>query len=122
VTLGSLPGEEKVAMTESQEPDDDTPKLGLTLSALSKEAKKHYNLSDDEIGVLIVDVAGDGPAAKQGLRRGDIISRVGQTTVTKPDEVVSEVQRAAEQQHKTVLLLIKRDGMSRFVAIPLEQA
>ena len=122
VTLGSLPGEETVAMTDSLEADDDTPKLGLTLSALSKEVKKHYNMSDDEIGVLIVDVDGGGPAAKQGLRRGDIISRVGRTTVTKPDEVVSEVERAAEQQHKTVLLLIKRDGMSRFVAIPLEQA
>jgi len=122
VTLGSLPGEETVAMTESPEADDDTPKLGLTLSALSAEAKKHFKMSDDEVGVLIVDVANDGPAAKLGLQRGDIIARVGKTKVTKPDEVVSEVKRAAEEEHKTVLLLIKRDGMSRFVAVPLERA
>jgi serine protease Do len=122
VTLGSLPGEETVAMTESQEADDDTPKLGLSLSALSQEAKKHFNVSDDEVGVLIVDVVRDGPASKQGLQRGDIITRVGQTKVTKPEEVVSEVKRAAEKEHKTVLLLIKRAGMSRFVAVPLERA
>ena len=102
--------------------DDDTPKLGLTLSALSAEAKKHFKMSDDEVGVLIVDVANDGPAAKLGLQRGDIISRVGKTKVTKPDEVVSAVRRAADEEHKTVLLLIKRDGMSRFVAVPLERA
>jgi serine protease Do len=122
VTLGSLPSEEKVAMTEPLEADDDTPKLGVTLSALSKEAREHFKLSDDEVGVLIVDVAGNSPAAKHGLKRGDIISRIGQTEVTNPEEVVSEVKRIAAEEHKTVLLLIKRDGVSRFVAVPLEQA
>jgi serine protease Do len=122
VTLGSLPTEEKVAMAESEEVDDGTPKLGVTLSALSKEARKHYNLSDDEVGVLIVDVARNSPAAKHGIRRGDIIARIGQTEVSKPDQVVSAVKRAAREEHKTVLLLIKRDGISRFVAVPLEQA
>jgi serine protease Do len=122
VILGSLPTEETVAMAESEEVDDGTPKLGVTLSALSKEAKKHYNLSDDEVGVLIVDVVRNSPAARHGLQRGDIIARIGQTEVTKPGQVVSAVKRAAEEEHKTVLLLIKRDGISRFVAVPLEQA
>jgi len=122
VILGSLPAEETVALTESEEVDDGTPKLGVTLSALSKEAKKHYKLSDDEVGVLIVDVAPNSQAAKHGLQRGDIIARIGQTKVTKPDEVVNEVKRAAAEEHKTVLLLIKRGGISRFVAVPLEQA
>jgi len=122
VILGSLPTEETVAMADSEQIDDGTPKLGVTLSALSKEAKKHYNLSEDEVGVLIVDVVRDSPAGKSGLRRGDIIARIGQTKVTKPEEVASEINRAAEEEHKTVLLLIKRDGISRFVAVPLEQA
>jgi serine protease Do len=123
VTLGNLPTEETVAMTESETADGDgTPKLGLTLSALSKEAKEHFNLSDDEVGVLVVDVNRDGPAARQGLKRGDIITRVGRTEVTSPDQVVSEVKRAAGEEHMTVLLLIKRGGISRFVAVPLEKA
>lgn len=122
VTLGSLPGEETVAMTDSEQAGDKTPKLGVTLSELSKEAKAHYNMADDEVGVLIVDVASHSPAAKKGLKRGDIIERIGQTKVTKPDEVVSEVKRAAKEERKTVLLLIKRDGVSRFVAVPLEKA
>ena len=122
VTLASMPNEDSLAMTESEASDDeDTPKLGLTLSALTKEAKERYKVSD-EVGVLIVDVGRNSPAAKRGLRPGDIISRVGQTNVTRPDEVVNEVKRAAEEEHKTVLLLIKRDGISRFVAVPLEQA
>lgn len=122
VTLGSLPSEETLAMGAAQDADDGTPKLGVTLSTLSKEAKEHYKLSDDEVGVLIVDVANNSPAAKHGLKRGDIISRIGQTKVTKPDEVVSEVKRAAKEERKMVLLLIKRDGVSRFVAVPLEKA
>ncbi len=122
VTLGQMPTEEIVAMTDSKaDAADKTPKLGLTLSTLSKEAKQHYKLSDDEVGVLIVDVSRNSPAAKHGLKRGDIITRVGRNQVTKPDEVVSEVRRAAEQEHKSVLLLVKRDGITRFVAVPLEQ-
>ncbi|TDJ13824.1 MAG: PDZ domain-containing protein [Gammaproteobacteria bacterium] len=109
-------------MAESEELDNGTPKLGVTVSALSKEARKHYNLSDDEVGVLIVDVARNSPAAKHGLQRGDIIARIGQTEVNKPDQVASAVKRAAREEHRTVLLLIKRDGISRFVAVPLEQA
>ena len=31
------------------------------------------------------------------------------------------LKRIAGEKHKTVLLLIKRDGVSRFVAVPLEQ-
>ncbi len=72
--------------------------------------------------MLIVGVAPNSPAAKHGLQRGDIIARIGQTKVTNPEEVASEVKRATEEEHMTVLLLIKRDGVSRFVAVPLEQA
>jgi serine protease Do len=122
VTLGSLPSEATLAMGGTEAAEDGTPKLGVTLSALSKEAKEHYNLSDDEVGVLIVDVASNSPAAKHGLKRGDIIARIGQTRVTRPDEVVDAVKRIAKEERKTVLLLIKRDGVSRFVAVPLEQA
>ena len=122
VTLGSLPTEEMVAMTESTDVDDGMPKLGVTLSTISQETRERFALSDDETGVLIVDVAGGSPAAKHGLQRGDVISRVGKTTVTKPEQVVEAVKRIAGEEHKTVLLLIKRDGVSRFVAVPLEQA
>jgi len=122
VTLGNMPSEESVAMSEPQAEDEDTPKLGLTLSALSKDTKQRYNLSNEETGVLVVDVLRGSPAAEQGLERGDIITRVGRTTVSKPDEVVSEVKRAAEKEQKSVLLLVKRDGISRFVAVPLAKA
>jgi serine protease Do len=121
VTLGSLPGEEMVA-AGGDEADDGTPKLGVTLSQLSKEAKQHFRLSDDEVGVLIVDVAENSPAAKNGLQPGDIIARIGQTDVTEPAEVVSEVKRAAKEEAKSVLLLIKRNGVSRFVAVPFGRA
>ena len=122
VTLGNMPTDETVAMNEPQAENDGTPKLGLTLSALSKEAKQRFKLSDEETGVLVTDVLRGSPAAEKGLERGDIITRVGRTSVTKPDEVVSEVKRAAEKEQKSVLLLIKRNGMSRFVAVPLAKA
>ena len=122
VTLGSLPDEQTVAMNDSGQAGDETPKLGVTLSTLSKEAKQQFKMPEDETGVLIVDVARNSPAAKQGLRRGDVIARIGQTKVTEPAQVVSAVKRAAKEDHKTVLLLIKREGVSLFVAVPLEKA
>jgi serine protease Do len=122
VTIGRLPGTEVMAAAETGDAQGDKPKLGLALSALSEEARQHYGIDKDEVGVLIVDVLEGSPAARHGLKAGDLIKRIGRKTVSEPSEVVDAVKSSADQHHKSVLLLIKRGDMDRFVAVPLEAA
>ena len=46
--------------------------LGVAIQRISPDLLKAFNL-DDTHGALVADVMSDGPAAKAGLRRGDVI-------------------------------------------------
>jgi serine protease Do len=126
VTLGELPEEEELAaLTQSQA---DTPpssaaitSLGLTVSSITDELKTRFQLSPDAHGVVIVEVADSSPAG-QDLRPGDLIVEVGQEEVNSPPEVAAKVNQARQDEKKSVLLLIDRQGDLRFVALRLADA
>jgi serine protease Do len=61
----------------------------------------------------------DSPAAKKGLRVGDVIAMVGQTDVSTPRDVVREVEQALEANADVVLLLVARGDNEHFVALNL---
>ena len=46
--------------------------LGVAIQRISPDLLKAFNL-DDTHGALVADVMSDGPAAKSGLQRGDVI-------------------------------------------------
>ena len=89
-------------------------RLGLRLSILDEDTRSELGHEGD--GVLIKEVMPSSPAARQGLRAGDIILKVGSTTVSAPKDVISEV-REMKSKKKPVLLLVQRDGRQRYVAV-----
>ena len=74
------------------------PFLGIRMASLTPEIKEQlkseYNLDTNaESGVLIVDVVPNSPADKAGLKRGDVISTIGEQDVTLPKEVQKIVSK-----------------------------
>ncbi len=117
VTIGAMPQDDRlVANTDSATPP---PRLGLSLAELSSQHHRDYRLDRDTQGVLIVGVEPDSPAARRGLRPGDVIVQVGQQPVENPSEVVDEVNKIVDEERNTVLLLIDRRGAERFVTIKI---
>lgn len=55
--------------------------------------------------VIVIGVAKDSPADKSGLMEDDIIVRVNEVEVKKPDELISEVEK---HKGKEVMLDVKR--------------
>ena len=116
VNIGAAPRTQVVA--SNADPDATAkPRLGINLSALTDELRARFRISPSAKGVLVVDVAPGSPAARKGVRAGDLIKRVGAQPVSEPGEVVAAVRQAADQDSNIVVLLIERSGNERFVAV-----
>jgi len=93
--------------------------LGLILGALSDAAREKYGIDKDTEGVLITGADPDSAAAKQDLREGDVIVRIGKRHVRSPKEASAALQAARDAGKKSALLLVSREQRTRFVAVPL---
>jgi len=93
--------------------------LGMKLTELTNEIRAQLQLPKGIKGVAIISVEENTDAFDKGLRKGDLISEVGQLPVKTPDDIVKAVQSAKDAGRKSVLLLVRRDGSPRFVALSL---
>jgi serine protease Do len=116
VRIGQLE-EEPVAIAAAPHDEAGPGGLGLQLSPLTPEARRQFGVPDEVAGALVVRVDPAGPAARQGLRPGDVISMVGQTAVDSPQDVQAALEANEGRDH--ALFRIERNGGSRFVAMKL---
>jgi serine protease Do len=122
ITVGDLsraPGRGEPAGQPEPEDTDAQGGLGLQLSPLEPSVRDRLGIDSDVTGVLVAGVRPNSVAAERGVRTGDVIMRVGRREVNEPREVVEAVKEAQQRGDQTVLMLIQRDGSSRFVALPL---
>ena len=120
VTLGRRETAENVAFPEpgSEQVTPSSEVLGLTLAPLTDEAREANGVED---GLLVEAVDPNSDAADRGLEAGDVIVEVGQQPVTSVDEFNARVDQAEEAGQNSVLLLIRRGGTPRFVALPIDK-
>jgi serine protease Do len=126
VTLGELPEEDELAaLTESGADAPTTSQidsLGVTVATISDELRTRYELTEGVNGVVIVEVKEGGPAGAESLRPGDVIVEVGQEEVASPPDVAAKINQAQQDNKKSVLLLVDRQGDLRFVALRFPDA
>ncbi|MFD2174075.1 DegQ family serine endoprotease [Rhodobacter lacus] len=94
--------------------------LGMTLSPLSDQLRSELNLPSGMIGLVVTDVDESSESFDKGLRKGDVIVEAGQQPVLSVGDLEARVSEAKEGGRKSVLLLIRRGGEPRFVAVPID--
>ena len=124
VTLG-LRDDEKLARADEPAVNEDAPKdyedLGITLSNLTDEIREGLDLAVGLEGVVVVDVVETSEAFEKGLKSGDVIVEAGQEKVTSLAEFEEQVSATIESGRKTMLLLVRRGGDPRFLAVTVQQ-
>jgi len=85
-------------------------KLGLAVRPLSPDEKKELGSAQ---GVVVEQVG--GPAARAGIRPGDVITAVNGTPVKSPDDLRRQVEKAKG----SIALLVRRGDASIFVPIEI---
>jgi len=122
VVLGRRETSEAVAFPASTEEDEPEVSeiLGLTLSEITPELTDQFSLSV-ESGLVITAINADSEAASKGLLEGDVITEAGQEAVASIADFEARIEAASEAGRKSILLLVRRGGDPRFVALVLEE-
>lgn len=94
--------------------------LGMKLTELTSEKVTAMGLPVDTKGLVVGEVDEASDAFGKGLRTGDVITEAGQQKITSVADFEARVQEAKDAGRKSLLLLIRRDGDPRFVAVSVE--
>jgi serine protease Do len=124
VTLGRREDAERAvpasAIEEPEEPSETT-LMGLTVSTLTDELREQLGLDEDATGLVVSDIDIDSAAYSKGLRAGDLIEEAGQVRVNTIAQLEERIAEAREAGQQSFLLLIRRGGDPRFVALSLDE-
>jgi serine protease Do len=114
VTLGQMSNEHQAkAETERPTATSNVPYLGLMLAPANDVAGSGGK------GVVVTGIDPNGPAAEQGVQIGNVILDVGGKPVANPGEVRAALVSAKDQGKHDVLMRVKTDDATRFVAMPI---
>jgi serine protease Do len=91
----------------------DVPKLGLTLAPANSVAGAGKD------GLVVTEVDPKSAAAERGFKEGDVILEVAGKSVASVADVRDAINTARNDNKNSVLMRIKSNGSSRFVAIPI---
>ncbi|OGH01871.1 MAG: hypothetical protein A2600_09360 [Candidatus Lambdaproteobacteria bacterium RIFOXYD1_FULL_56_27] len=108
VTLGKRP-ESEIA-TNEEEPNP----LGFQLAEIDPTLRQEWGIKE-KIGLLVVEVDPDSLAYEKGIRRGDILVEVDGLRLNK----LADFEKAQQKSRGRMRLLLKRDGESIYLALPL---
>lgn len=95
--------------------------MGLTLTSLTDEIREELGADAGMQGLAVTAVDEGSEAFEKGLRTGDIITEAGQQKVTTIGELEKRIEAAEEAGRKSLLLLVRRAGDPRFVALSLAE-
>jgi serine protease Do len=116
MTIGELPKEEELKLSSKKLGDGvRESRLDVSVKDLSKKQREMLEIAAEE-GVVVEQV-GKGPAAKAGIRKGDIILRIDNQPVKDTTQFKELV--AALPAEKSIPVLIQRQGNPTFLAIKL---
>jgi len=88
--------------------------LGLRLAPLTDAERSRLGLPSDVDGALVAAVRPGSPAARHGLRAGDVIVEVNREPIESPAEAAAALERA---RGDGALLLVRRGDSQLFVAV-----
>ena len=115
-TLGELPKERAARAATPDTSGTDMPKLGLMLAPAGEIA------GSGSEGVVVMEIDPDGLASEHGMKTGDVILDVGGKKVATPADVREAVSDAHKNGKRTVLVRLKSDDVTKFIAIPIARA
>jgi len=93
--------------------------LGLTITPLTDDLRTELGADDSVEGLAVTEVDEMSEAFEKGLRVGDIITEAEQQPILSITDLEDRITEAKDGGRKSLLLLVRRAGDPRFVALGL---
>ncbi len=113
VQIGLLDDPQQIASTNKR--DAGAEAFGLRAQNLTPALADELGL-EDATGVIVTDIAPNGPAAEAGIQRGDVIIELDRKAIKNVGDLASKLDNTKE----SVLVLVRRGQNTLFV--PLKRA
>jgi len=115
--LAAAPGD--APKNDKSMSQEETVVLGMTLAPVDDQMRERFGLDADIDGLVVVGVDEASDAFTKGIREGDLITEVGREPVATSRDLRDQIAAAEEAGRNSLLLLVRRDGTPRFVALSL---
>jgi serine protease Do len=95
---------------------------GLTLSAVSADARRRFNIKEGVEGVLVTMVDANSIAAERRFAPGDVIVEVQREAVKNLADIRKRIEalKAAGQKRALFYVASGPEGTLRYVTLPIE--
>lgn len=114
ITLEELPeNPRELANVES----DVEQELGFRVEDMTTQLMREYDINNNIKGVVVTNIDSRSEAFSAGLRPGDVITRVGRQNVDSTLDFFELLD--VEARGNTVLFLVKRKDVSRFLTLEM---
>lgn len=121
ITLGRREDAENTTPVVAEAETEEAEILGMTVSTITPEIREQMSLPDNAEGLVVTAVAPESEAASKDLRVGDLISEAGQQPLRSPADLEARITEARDAGRKSILLLLRRDGNPRFLALTVQE-
>ncbi len=109
----SIPGQ------PAPEPAAPSTFLGMELQELTNTIRQELDLPHSTNGLVVRSVEEDSDAAERGIMAGDVITEANQQEVRTVADLQERADEARDAGRRSLLVLLRRDGEPRFVALGL---
>ena len=92
-------------------------RIGVSTVSLTKQLADYFGIADGR-GVLVTNVSEDGPAAKAGIKAGDVITAVDGEPIDSPGDISRVIGRKKEGD--VSLTVIRNKSQQTFRVTPRE--
>jgi len=114
ITLDELPTDPQALARVEGDVENE---LGFHVEDVNSQLLREYGINPDVQGVVVTNIDSRSEAFSAGLRPGDVITRVGRKNVGSTSEFFDLLD--AEARGNTVLFLVKRKDVSRFLTLEM---
>jgi serine protease Do len=105
----------ETAAEETAQPEKTTVFGSVAVANVTDDIRTALNLPKDVQGAVIADIDADSPAAKAGLREGDVIQEVNKQPVKSAKDLVAISKKL--KPNEKILMRVYSQGRSSYVAL-----